>query len=202
MNIVTFATAVSVVAPRRWIVSLYHGTCTKDSFLEHGYGVLQLLRPQQKTLVPILGKRSSYETQNKVLNDNDDDDENRENDDDYYYSKKQACFELGFEWVEVPADSWYRTHSGRSRSSSSSGNSCLEILPNCAAYIELELESTLEAGDHVLVLCQVRGTWQWDPSLHRAVALDEAGTTTAVTTTHFDHDSALYTGQLRLEGII
>ena len=61
MNIVTYAIPVSVAPPKLWMVSLYHGTLTKKSFLSAGGGVLQLLSPSQKDLI-FLGKQSGFDT--------------------------------------------------------------------------------------------------------------------------------------------
>eukprot|EP00523_Entomoneis_sp_CCMP467_P003806 CAMPEP_0168764308 /NCGR_PEP_ID=MMETSP0724-20121128/24807_1 /TAXON_ID=265536 /ORGANISM="Amphiprora sp., Strain CCMP467" /LENGTH=162 /DNA_ID=CAMNT_0008813529 /DNA_START=83 /DNA_END=568 /DNA_ORIENTATION=+ len=58
MNIVTFATPVSV-DPSQFILSLYHGTRTKDMMLKQRHGVLQLLCPQHKHLVAALGKHEA-----------------------------------------------------------------------------------------------------------------------------------------------
>jgi hypothetical protein len=78
MNIVTFASPVSVAPPKLWIVSLYTNTLTRDAFLESKVAVLQLLTPELKTLVPILGKRSGYEQG---------------------FSKRDECEALGHAWV-------------------------------------------------------------------------------------------------------
>ena len=82
MSIVTFATPVSVAPPKQWAVSLYHDTLTKDSFLLHKGGVLQLLSSHQKTLVPVLGMRSGYEED---------------------YHKQRECAALGYDWM-LPQD--------------------------------------------------------------------------------------------------
>jgi flavin reductase (DIM6/NTAB) family NADH-FMN oxidoreductase RutF len=60
MNIVTFATPVSI-NPKLYMISLYHGTKTKDTFFQSKHGILQLLDKRQKDLVPLLGKRSGYD---------------------------------------------------------------------------------------------------------------------------------------------
>jgi len=84
MNIVTFATPVSVASPKLWIVSLYTNTLTRDSCLSSRVGVLQLLTPTMQDLVPILGKRSGYEEG---------------------YSKREECGKVGYEWVPGDSDS-------------------------------------------------------------------------------------------------
>ena len=78
MNIVTFATPVSVAPPKLWIVSLYTNTMTRQAFLDSNGGVLQLLSPAQKHLVPLLGKRSGYEDG---------------------YSKETECEKAGYRWT-------------------------------------------------------------------------------------------------------
>ena len=81
MNIVTFCTPVSIV-PKLWAVSLYHDTLTKDSFLSSRRGVLQLLSPAQKHLVPILGKHSGYDSS---------------------FSKSIECSNVGMTWLTASA---------------------------------------------------------------------------------------------------
>ena len=153
MNIVTFATPVSVAPPKLWIVSLYRNTKTRQAFLEYGEGVLQLLTPSHKHLVPLLGKRSGYEEG---------------------YSKREACQEIGLDWV---------------------GGNEMDLLPACASYIQLKLLSTSDAGDHEIALCQVTGTGVWDGA--NVVQCDDATATTPL-----DPTTALYTAQLRDEGIL
>ena len=79
LSIMTFCTPVSV-QPKLWALALYHGTHTKDSFLEGDcHGILQLLRrPVQANLVPILGKQSGYQV-----------------------DKEHLCREAGHDWVKT-----------------------------------------------------------------------------------------------------
>lgn len=160
MNIVTFAIPVSVAQPKLWAISLYKNTFTKDSFLKSNCGVLQLLKPCQKNLVPVLGKRSGYEMG---------------------YSKRDECSKLGFPWT---------CHKETVTETSGS----IELLPDCALYIELELLTCQDAGDHVLALAQVTGTASWEGS--KVMTSNEAPKLS------LDQSSALYTAQLRKEGII
>lgn len=138
-------------------------------------GVLQLLCPAQKHLVPVLGKRSGYEWQN--------------------YSKKEACSQLGYGWVCGDDDSSNFCDDKKSSSSSSTSIPPIELLPECASYIRIKLVETMEAGDHLAVLCEVTGTGSWDPEKQRVVASIESPSA-------LDHNTALYTGQLRKEGIL
>ena len=78
MNIVTFATPVSVAPPKLWVISLYSNTKTRQAFLDSNVGVLQLLTPSLKHIVPILGKRSGYEEG---------------------YSKQTECANIGHQWI-------------------------------------------------------------------------------------------------------
>lgn len=157
MNIVTFCTPVSVAAPKLFVISLYYNTLTMDSFLASGQGILQLLRPSQKMLVPILGKRSGYETD---------------------FSKRDACDALDLAWVPT--------------SIGSDAETPLDILPNCASYLRVRIINTIPAGDHLVALCEVLQSWEW-----------KGGTLVpASTSSPLDPTSALYTGQLRQEGII
>ena len=74
----------------------------------------------------------------------------------------------------------------------------MELLPNCVAYVMLELESTMEAGDHVVALCRVVGTLEWDTIGNQQVipSLPESEAAS------IDQNTALYTAKLRQEGII
>lgn len=164
MNIVTFATTVSVATPKLWVVSLYYDTLTKDSFLSSETAVLQLLTPLQKHLVNVLGMRSGYEKS---------------------YSKQTECSNLGFHWVQS---------SLASQGNRPGDRSSIELLPRCATYIYLKLKETIPAGDHLVALCEVVQTGQWDDAKGDVVI---GGGEDAL-----DPTSALYTGQLRQEGII
>jgi flavin reductase (DIM6/NTAB) family NADH-FMN oxidoreductase RutF len=181
MNIVTFATAVSVAAPKLWAVSLYHNTLTKDSFLASGSGVLQLLSSSsksssstntsnQKYLVPVLGKRSGYDDTASTGT---------------YLSKKDESGKLGFGWIRPNPDDF----------------ACpadLELLPECCTYISLRLQQIIPAGDHVVALCEVIDTGVWNQATKTVVSCANVVDAPQV----FDPSSALYTGQLREEGII
>lgn len=165
MNIVTFATPVSVAPPKLWTVSLYTNTMTRDCCLESGVGVLQLLTPVMSQVVPLLGKRSGYEEG---------------------YSKQEACQEAGYEWVSSDSE-FLVQHQGSIPS--------MQFLPGCAVYIQLEVLSVIEAGDHDVALCQVVQTGVWDVANQKVVATDTPPEA-------LDPRTALYTAQLRKEGII
>lgn len=175
MNIVTFCTAVSVAAPKLWVVSLYYDTLTKDAFLASGAGVLQLLRPAHKMLVPVLGKRSGYEAG---------------------YSKRSESAALGFEWVHhqpFATNQLSANHNDDDRERQQGA----ELLPDCATYIHLKLINTFPAGDHLVALCEVVHTGTWDDTNRKIVSADDA-----VVPALLDTSTVLYTGQLRHEKIL
>jgi flavin reductase (DIM6/NTAB) family NADH-FMN oxidoreductase RutF len=175
MNIVTFATPVSVDPnqPKLWVVSLYHGTLTKDSFFQSGCGVLQLLTPRLKGLVDVLGKHSGYRAPTR--------------DDSPFYDKREESAKRGHPWVE--SGPWMRV-----------GNAMgpADLIPRCASYVFLKhLGKQLDAGDHVVVLCKVLATGRWDED--KGAIVDAEINQPPVPQ---DQRSALYTGQLREEGLL
>ncbi len=155
MNLMTFCTPVSI-SPKLWALALYHDTLTKESFLQHGIGILQLLTPLQQELVSILGKQSGYEV-----------------------DKQDACQKVGIIWQPVGS---------------------MHILPNCATYLEVEVANqstcTVEAGDHVVVICQVTRTGQWKNGQLEWLSLED-GPQEPLDSTH-----TMYTGWLRQQGIL
>ena len=183
MNIVTFATAVSVAPPKIWAVSLYTTSLTRRAFLDSKVGVLQLLRPDQSKLVPILGKRSGYEDG---------------------YDKRNECKGAGFGWVAYCGGD---DESGEDRSKDEGFG--LQCLPGCASYIKLKVLSYHNAGDHDVALCEVLDTAVWNET-RKAVTTcrlssqdeDEDGRPVVAASAAIDPTTALYTGQLREEGII
>jgi flavin reductase (DIM6/NTAB) family NADH-FMN oxidoreductase RutF len=184
MNIITFATPVSVAPPKLWAVSLYTNTLTKRAFEESKVGILQLLTPKQSKLVPVLGKRSGYERS---------------------YSKRGESDKLGYPWtrttVSVPGDSDSdpTKETDSSHSSSESFNLVnVDVLPGCATYILIKFGSSHRAGDHDVALCQVIGTGEWDAATNELV-FHESDRPPLLP---MDHSEVLYTGHLRQEGII
>ena len=188
MNIVTFATAVSVAPPKIWAVSLYTTSLTRRAFLDSHVGVLQLLRPDQSKLVPILGKRSGYEDG---------------------YDKRDECEGAGFGWVAYCGG---EDISGEDRSKDKDFG--LQVLPGCASYIKLKVLSYHNAGDHDVALCEVLDAAMWDETRKVVTTCrlsssqqqeDGEGrrpVAAVAASAAIDPTTALYTGQLREEGII
>ena len=76
-----------------------------------------------------------------------------------------------------------------------------DILPNCATYIQVKLKRVTDGGDHDVAICEVIGTGIWNDSKQTVLWLDDNGNS-ASQFTALDHTSALYSGQLRNQGII
>ena len=185
MNIVTFATAVSVAPPKIWAVSLYSNTLTRRAFLDAKVGVLQLLRPNQSDLVPILGKRSGYEDG---------------------YDKREECEGAGFEWVSCYDSngdgSYYESACSSDADARDEDAIGLKVLPGCASYIKLKVLSYHNAGDHDVALCEVLDTAMWNDDMGKVVSCSSGEKEGKQPLPALDPSTALYTGQLREEGII
>jgi flavin reductase (DIM6/NTAB) family NADH-FMN oxidoreductase RutF len=190
MNIVTFATPISI-HPRLWAVALYPNTRTKDSFLHQKRGVLQLLTPAQKYLVPILGKHSGY--------------------DNTTYSKREECSKQNYKWSRMEDKEDNDNDNDKNNDKDDENNDKdgeswttttvdYELLPQCALYIELQLQSVTDAGDHTLAICQVVRTGVWDER-KQTVRTPPKGDS-IMTAAPLDSTTVLYSGQLREEGII
>ena len=78
MNILTYASPVSITPHRMWSISLYKGTLSHENFAREKRGILQLLTPQHSSLVRVLGGSSG--------NDVD---------------KRLVCEELGYAWEKL-----------------------------------------------------------------------------------------------------
>jgi flavin reductase (DIM6/NTAB) family NADH-FMN oxidoreductase RutF len=78
MNIITYATPVSILPDRVWSLGLYKETLTQLNLMQNPLCVLQLLREPQAELVRVLGGQSGRET-----------------------DKREECAKLGFEWQEL-----------------------------------------------------------------------------------------------------
>ena len=178
MNIVTFTTPVSI-KPRLCMVSLYHHTMTKDSFLHSKYGILQLLNKDQKCLVPILGKSSGYDTTDLG--------------DDMLNPKEGECQDKGYTWINEN-DSF-----GQNLKDDEARNAFREIkvLPQCSSYIGLKLMNTMDAGDHVMALCEVVAVGKWDNEQECVIDVDIDSGNSGI-----DQEQILYSGLLREKGII
>jgi hypothetical protein len=190
MNIITFCTPVSVAPPKLWTISLYKNTMTKNYFFNENnkdddcdacstnrIGILQLLDKNQCDLVPILGKRSGYETD---------------------FSKEVECGKIGFEWTE------YRRNGDDDidenvmiENEEEALFQSIKVLPNCQSYIKVRILNTMDAGDHNVALCQVLGVGQWDDVQNRIIQVGADDVQKAK-----DESEVLYTGYLRKIGII
>ena len=129
MNILTYATPVSILPDRIWSIGLYKGTATHENFAIRKEGVLQLLKPQHAPIVKLLGGSSSKEV-----------------------DKAEGCKSLGFSWIK--ADGNIMNTEGNVEDSSKTFP--CEILPDCAYYLKLSLVGDLiDCGNHDVALCKV-----------------------------------------------
>lgn len=78
----------------------------------------------------------------------------------------------------------------------------LQVLPGCASYIKLKVLSVHNAGDHDVALCEVLGTAMWNDDTKKVVTRSSDDREGKPTVPALDPSTALYTGQLREEGII
>lgn len=76
MNILTYATPVSVRPNRVWALGLFRETLTEENLLRKPTAVLQLLTEEQAELVKVLGGNSGRDIK-----------------------KRQECAAKGFEWI-------------------------------------------------------------------------------------------------------
>jgi flavin reductase (DIM6/NTAB) family NADH-FMN oxidoreductase RutF len=173
MNIVTYVMPLNIEPPKLWAVSLYKSTLTKAAFLDSKVGILQLLSPHQSKLVPVLGKRSGWEEG---------------------YSKREACANLDQSWRSYNECCYNPDNTNTSEEHRLLQT--IDILPQCQTYVHLKLLQTVDAGDHDVAICEVFATGQWKSD--QLVLLGKNDVRAAPK----DSTSVLYSGQLRLEGII
>jgi flavin reductase (DIM6/NTAB) family NADH-FMN oxidoreductase RutF len=77
MNILTYATPVSVKPTRMWSIGLFRGTVAHENFSKSREGVLQLLKEPHSDVVRLLGGSSGRDV-----------------------DKKAGCAAAGFPWIE------------------------------------------------------------------------------------------------------
>lgn len=132
MNILTYASPISVKPHRMWSISLYKGTMSHENFAREKRGVLQMLRPEHAhckaageageaagELIRVLGGSSGLDV-----------------------DKRAACAELGYAWERLPEEG--------------GGIEWPYVLPSCFYYLKLELVGDLiDCGSHEVALCKV-----------------------------------------------
>jgi flavin reductase (DIM6/NTAB) family NADH-FMN oxidoreductase RutF len=129
MNILTYASPISIKPYRMWSISLYKGTLSHENFVRERRGVLQLLAPEHAShgsqspgdLIRVLGGTSGKDV-----------------------NKQLQSEMLGYAWkkldgVDVDISSHWPC-----------------VLPGCLYYLQLELEGDLiDCGSHEVALCRV-----------------------------------------------
>merc|ERR1711862_340889 len=100
---------------------------------------------------------------------------------DSQIEKKKGCAKLGNKWVSIE----------------DSNGSSFEVLPNCLSYLQVRLKRITDGGDHDVAIAEITGDGVWDESQQTVIWRSDSDTHTPI-----DQSVALYTGQLRSEGII
>lgn len=126
MNILTYASPVSIKPHRMWSISLYKGTLSHENFTKEKRGILQLLRPEHASckgeLIRVLGGSSGRDV-----------------------DKKTMCEQLGFSWETLKCNGGTTDNDGWP-----------QILPRCVYYLKLELVGEMiDCGSHDVALCRV-----------------------------------------------
>ena len=130
MNILTYATPVSIKPYRMWSISLYKGTLSHENFKRDRRGILQLLCPEHASckgksgvegeLIRLLGGSSGKDVDKSIL-----------------------CKEMGYEWERLPKED-------------DNDIEWPQVLQSCIYYLKLELVGDMiDCGSHEVALCKV-----------------------------------------------
>ena len=183
MNIMTFCIPVSVSSPKLWALSFYYGTLTKDSFLgceKHDKNNDDNQSKTSKGILQLLKFHHRHLV--PILGKKSGRD----------VDKATLCSKEGFPWSKDPDCNF-------------------EVLPGCALYIEVECqnsENLMDAGDHVVAICQVTRVGVWEQTDGNELKdgkirwLDGGIDANPIPLGAIDESNALYSGQLRKEGIL
>ena len=157
MNILTYASPVSIKPHRMWSISLYKGTLSHENFTKEKRGILQLLRPEHASckrdgdgnalpgeLIRVLGGSSGKDV-----------------------DKKAMCEQLGFSWETLKCNGGTIDNDGWP-----------QVLPHCVYYLKLELVGEMiDCGSHEVALCRVvEMVSSEDDSINAADELDYIST--------------------------
>jgi hypothetical protein len=188
MNVMTFCIPVSVSSPKLWALSFYHGTLTKDSFLDtstRNNSSDNDSNNDNNTNISKNGNNNNSSKTNtgvlqllthnhaqlvKVLGKKSGRD----------ISKSIACQEAGFPWWNNKTMNKKNTRESDDDNNSNITNDCtqhqqpqnscntcidFDLLPGCALYIQVEWQPSssplIDAGDHVVAICEVKRTGIW-----------------------------------------
>eukprot|EP00804_Cyclotella_cryptica_P022139 CCRYP_011588-RA/>CCRYP_011588-RA protein AED:0.43 eAED:0.43 QI:0/-1/0/1/-1/1/1/0/176 len=135
MNILTYASPVSIQPCRMWSISLFKGTLSHENFARERRGVLQLLTPHQLycrdsykdditpgALIRLLGSTSGRDM-----------------------DKRLECEKLGYTWRELDFTD-----------ADSDAAIWPSVIPDCLYYLQLELQADMiDCGSHEVALCRV-----------------------------------------------
>ncbi|KAL7527314.1 hypothetical protein ACHAXR_005699 [Thalassiosira sp. AJA248-18] len=132
MNILTYASPISIKPHRMWSISLYKGTMSHENFSREKKGVLQMLRPEHAHCTGKMEEAATGELI-RVLGGSSGRD----------VDKREVCTELGYAWEKLPEGE-------------EGGAEWPHVLPSCVYYLKLELVGDLiDCGSHDVALCKV-----------------------------------------------
>ena len=133
MNILTYATPVSVRPDRVWSIGLYKETLSYQNFCRDRSCILQLLTDKHIPLVKLLGGTSG--------NDVD---------------KGSECAKLGFQWGHLPETTTATTTTTESEQRPGGERPQPQVLPDCAYYLKLKaIGDIVDCGSHCVAICKV-----------------------------------------------
>lgn len=155
MNILTYASPVSIKPRRIWSIGLYKGTMSHENFVREKRGVLQMLRPEHAycrgagasgetgELIRVLGGSSGLDV-----------------------DKRNICAGLGYKWEKLPQDE-----------EEGGDLEWPDVLPSCVYYLKLKLVGNLiDCGSHEVALCEVVSMISDDDVQNAADELDSLST--------------------------
>lgn len=140
MNILTYASPVSIQPCRMWSISLYKGTLSHQNFARERRGVLQLLTPYHVYCRALYNDNSTLCDQTpgaliRLLGGTS----GRDRD------KRSECEILGYAWRELDFPE-----------ADSEAAKWPSVIPGCLYYLQLELVADMiDCGSHEVALCRV-----------------------------------------------
>jgi flavin reductase (DIM6/NTAB) family NADH-FMN oxidoreductase RutF len=129
MNILTYATPVSVRPDRVWSIGLFKDTLSHENFCRDRFCILQLLKEEHTPLIKFLGGSSGKDV-----------------------DKRNECSKLGFEWGQLDSGNDGEGHDDENKPS------IPLVLPDCAYYLKLRaIGDLINCGSHDVAVCKVEG---------------------------------------------
>ena len=133
MNVITYATPISISPNRLWSIGLYKQTKTYENFIQSKKGILQLLSINHTSIVKLLGGSSGRDV-----------------------DKCLECDKLGFGWISSHTDDDTDDGEDTTDGIDRIDESWPQVLPGCTCYIRLSLVGDMiDCGSHDVAICKV-----------------------------------------------